>query len=81
MTDSNATPATPRPDATAIISAWLAQHPDLAADLKGHDEASFRETVLSFLYPYDRFPETLGALVREALATVDWRLIADEIRG
>lgn len=77
-------PTSPTPNntagaATAVISAWLAQHPDLAADLKGSTEATFRATVTSFLHPYDRFPSTLDALLHVALEQVDWESVFTHI--
>lgn len=67
-------------DSTRIVLEWLAIHPDLAGDIRRNPGAC-RENVTSFLYPFDRFPNALDALLRLVLDSVDWEQVDTFIRG
>ncbi len=67
-------------DATTVVLDWLDRHPDLAASIKkGADRPGLPDNVLTLLYPYDRFPETLRLLILLSLARVDWDAVYQRI--
>ncbi len=66
---------------TEVVLRWLWQHPDLADDVRNGPRADVRATVTSFLYPYDRFPQVLDALLKAALENVDWESVSNQVGG